>query len=252
MATRDLGDAVVAVVGGAGGLGAPIGALLRARGAHVVLAGPHRERLEQSALTPDGLVVELDVRDPRAGDVLVAAVSARYGRLDGVVDAAGVVAFGTLADTPDEVIVELFLTNVMGPLWLAKRVTPLLAESRGFLVLISAVLAEQPLAGMAAYGASKAALSSASRSLARELRRQGIAVTDARPPHTETGLASRAIAGSPPRLPVGLDPGLVAERIIRAIEAGELELSSDQFEMPEEPDDVPGPGPSGSGPGARG
>ena len=229
MPGRELHGAVVAVVGAAGGLGAPIASLLSERGALVVAAGPHRARLEAAVPTSDGLVVELDVRDARAGDALVEAVSARYGRLDGVVEAAGVVAFGTLADTPDEVIEELFLTNVLGPLWLAKRVAPLLADSHGFMVLISAVLAEQPLAGMAAYGASKAALSSAGRSLARELRRQGITVTDARPPHTDTGLASRAIGGTPPRLPAGLDPRWVAERIVRAIEAGEAEVSSTQF-----------------------
>ena len=229
MSDRRLDGAVVAVVGAGGGLGRPISALLAARGATVVSAGPHRATLERAAPTPDGLIVELDVRDPRSGDALVDAVSARYGRLDGVVNAAGVVAFGNLADTPDDIIEELFLTNALGPMWLAKRVTPLLAESSGFLLMISAVLAEQPLAGMAAYGASKAALSSTGRALTRELRRQGITVIDARPPHTETGLASRALSGPPPRLPTGLQPELVAERLVRAIEAGESEVSSGQF-----------------------
>jgi short-subunit dehydrogenase len=101
---------------------------------------------------------------------------------------------------------------------------PLLAQSGGFHLTISAVLAEQPLPGMAAYDASKAALSRAGRSLARELRRQGTTVIDARPPHTETGLASRTIFGSPRRLPVGLDPQMVAERLVRAIEVGESEV----------------------------
>ena len=229
MSGRDLNDAVVAVVGAAGGLGTHMTALLATRGATVVSAGPHRASLERTARTSGGLAVELDVRDPRAGDALVDAVSARYGRLDGVVNAAGVVAFGDLVDTPDEVIEELFLTNVMGPIWLAKRVAPLLAQSSGFLLLISAVLAEQPLPGLAAYGASKAALSSTGRSLARELRRRGITVIDARPPHTETGLPSRAIHGSPPRLPVGLDPEIVVQRMIRAIEVGETEISATQF-----------------------
>jgi len=223
---------VVAVVGAGGGLGAPITRLLAARGAEVVSAGRHRATLEQGAPTPGGLTVELDVRDPRAGDVLVDAVTERHGRLDGVVIASGVVAFGTLADTPDDIIEELFLTNALGPLWLVKRVTPLLAESSGFLLLISAVLAEQPLAGMASYGASKAALSSAAAALFRELRRQGIAVTDARPPHTETGLASHALSGSAPRLPIGLDPELVAERLVRAVEAGESEVPSTGFAPP--------------------
>ena len=210
MPGRDLQGTVVAVVGAGGGLGAPIATLLAARGAEVVSAGRHRERLERSAPVPGGLLVELDLRDARAGDVLVDAVTGRYGRLDGVVLAAGVVAFGTLADTPDDIIEELFLTNVLGPLWLTRRVTPLLAGSKGFLLSISAVLAEQPMAGMAAYGASKAALSSAGRSLFRELRRQGI-------------------CGSAPPLPSGPDPGRVAERLVQAIEAGESEVPSTAF-----------------------
>ena len=229
MADRDLSSAVVAVVGAGGGLGAPIVSALASRGAEVVLVGRHRASLEQTSTPSDSLLVELDLRDPHAGDGLVEAVASRYGRLDGVVNAAGVVAFGNLADTPDDLIEELFLTNALGPMWLAKRVAPLLAESKGFLVMISAVLAEQPLPGMAAYGASKAALSSATRSLARELRRQRITVVDARPPHTETGLATRAICGTPPQLPVGLNPEVVAERIVRAIETGESEVSSAQF-----------------------
>ena len=229
MAERDLRDAVVAVVGAAGGIGRPVVACLAGRGATVVLAGPHRDRLERIAPTPDSLVVELDLRDPGAGDVLAEAVAARFGRLDGLVDAAGVVAFGNLVDTPDEVIEELFLTNVLGPLWLVKRLVPLLADARGFLLVVSAVLAEQPLPGMAAYGASKAALSSAGRALARELRRQGITVVDARPPHTETGLAGRAISGAAPSLPPGLDPGVVAECLVRAIETGAREVPSTQF-----------------------
>ncbi len=232
MADRDLNGAVVAVVGAGGGLGAPIAAALASRGAEVVFAGLHRASLERTSVRSDNLLVEVDIRDPHSGDVLVEAVTTRYGRLDGVVNAAGVVAFGNLTDTPDDLIEELFLTNVLGPMWLAKRVAPLLAESRGFLVMISAVLAEQPLPGMAAYGASKAALSSATRSVARELRRQRITVVDARPPHTETGLATRAICGTPPQLPVGLDPEVVAERIVLAIESGETEVSSAQFVDP--------------------
>lgn len=229
MAERELRGAVVAVVGAAGGLGQPIVAHLADRGAVLVLAGPHRDRLERIRPTPDALVVELDIRDPNAGDALAEAVSARFGRLDGLVDAAGVVAFGNLVDTPDEVIEELFYINVLGPLWLAKRMVPLLAASRGFLLMISAVLAEQPLPGLAAYGASKAAVSSAARAMARELRRQGITVIDARPPHTESGLAGRAISGTAPPLPPGLDPQVVAERLIRAVEAGERELPSAAF-----------------------
>ena len=138
-------------------------------------------------------------------------------------------AFGSLADTDDEVIEDLFLTNVLGPLWLMRAAIPPLTESRGFIANISAVVAEQPLAGMAAYAASKAALTAADRALARELRAAGISVTDARPPHTETGLAERPIAGTAPRLKEGLQPDVVARRIVAAVIAGEREIPADAF-----------------------
>lgn len=52
---------------------------------------------------------------------------------------------------------------------------------------------------------------------------------DVRPPHTETGLADRAIAGTAPRLPTGLDPDAVAARIVQAIVDGETDLPSEAF-----------------------
>ena len=115
--TTNLDGAVVAVVGANGGLGAPIARLLAERGARLVLATRRPERL--AALDIEGAsIVALDVRDVDAGDALVAAAHDTFGRLDGVVNAAGVVAFGLLTDTDDVVLEELFLTNVLGPLWL--------------------------------------------------------------------------------------------------------------------------------------
>lgn len=217
------------MVGASGGLGAPISRLLAERGADVVLAGRDRARLESVGLAESAVKVTLDLRDPTAGDLLVSAVRETHGRLDGVVLAAGVVAFGDLVATDDAVIEELFLTNVLGPLWLMRRAVPLLADSGGFVVNVSAVVAEQPMAGMAAYSASKAALTAADRALTRELRRSGVAVIDARPPHTETGLVGRALAGTAPRLKEGLQPEQVAARLVAAIEAGESEIASADF-----------------------
>ena len=74
-----------------------------------------------------------------------------------------------------------------------------------------------------------AGLSAASAALGRELRRRGIRVLDARPPHTETGLATRPIAGTAPRMPTGLDPRVVAGTIVDAIAAGTRELPAEAF-----------------------
>jgi len=226
--TTNLAGAVVAVVGASGGLGAPIARLLAERGARLVLAGRQHDRLRALAIE-SAPTVALDLRDSDAGDMVVAAARDAFGRLDGVVNVAGVVAFGSLLDTDDVVIEELFLTNVLGPLWLMKRVVPALAETQGFFVNVSAVVAEAPMPGMAAYSASKAALTGADRSLVRELRRLHVRVCDARPPHTETGLAARPLAGVSPSLPQGLSPERVAARIVAAIEADETDVAADQF-----------------------
>ncbi|MFM9133338.1 MAG: short-chain dehydrogenase, partial [Actinomycetota bacterium] len=59
--------------------------------------------------------------------------------------------------------------------------------------------------------------------------RAGVRVVDARPPHTETGLATRAVAGPAPQLPQGLEPPAVAARIVAAVTGGETDLPSSAF-----------------------
>jgi len=227
MAERSLDGASIVVTGASGGLGRHIAKQLAEAGARLTLAARDRNALESLGI--DATVVSADLRDAEAGRTIVSAALAANNTLDGLVNAAGVVAFGSLADTADEVIEDLFLTNVLGPLWLMRAAIPALTASRGFIANISAVVAEQPLAGMAAYAASKAALTAADRALTRELRTAGITVTDARPPHTETGLADRPISGIAPQLREGLRPEDVARRIVTAVIAGEREIPAEAF-----------------------
>ncbi|MCP3420642.1 SDR family NAD(P)-dependent oxidoreductase [Nocardioides pinisoli] len=224
--TREIAGARIAVVGATGALGSLLSAELAARGARLLVVGRDADRL--AGLEAEARLVA-DLGDATAGDAVVVAAREQLGGLDGLVNAAGVVAFGALVDTPDEVIEELFLTNVVGPLFLLRRVLPLLEESQGFVVQLSAVVAQQPLPRMAAYSASKAALSAAATALRTELRRSRVEVHDVRPPHTETGLASRPLAGEAPRLPAGKDPAGVARRVVDAIEARELDLGPEAF-----------------------
>ena len=121
------------------------------------------------------------------------------------------------------------LTNALGPMWLAKRVAPALEETQGFFVSISGVVAETPMPGMAAYSASKAAVAAAMDSIRREFRRSRVHVIDARPPHTETGLATRPLAGTAPKMPLGLTPEVVAERIVVAIERNDSVVGPGDF-----------------------
>ena len=203
---------------GTGGLGRSLAESLAERGSTVIVAG--------RSGTVD---VRIDLTDAEAGAALVDHALAHYGRLDGVVIAAGVVAFGDLEGTEDTVIEELLLTNALGPLWLAKRVLPALRESRGFIANLSGVVAATPLPGMVAYSASKASAAAGFQALGRELRRAGVLVCDAQPPHTETGLATRPISGVGPRFAPGLDPRAVADRVVAGIEADQLVIAAADF-----------------------
>lgn len=224
--TDDLAGRSILVAGATGGLGSAIAANLARRGATLTLVSRTPDRLE--ALAVPGHRVALDLRDPASCEAAVQAAVTHAGRLDVVVNAVGVVAFGPVDELSVDVMEELFLVNAFIPIMLAKAALGALGEG-GVIVNISGVIAEQNLPGMAAYGASKAAVRSFDEALAREARRRRIRVIDARPPHTETGLASRAIEGSAPKMPNGLDPAAVAATICNAIALGVKDLPSTAF-----------------------
>ena len=223
----ELRDKSILVVGASGGLGTPIARALAAAGAQMTLAGRNPDRLQQIGL-PEAAVVTVELTDPNAGRTLVNTVIDQRGRLDGVVFAAGVVAFGSAMELDDDVVDELLLVNYLAPLRLTRAALAVLPAG-GFIVNISAVVAETPVANMSAYAASKAALTAFDAAARIEARRRKIRVVDARPPHTETGLALRPIAGQAPKLPTGLSPSAVAQRIVHAIIGDELDLPSSAF-----------------------
>jgi cyclic-di-GMP-binding biofilm dispersal mediator protein len=226
----DSGGPSVIVVGASGGLGRPIAALLAGAGARLTLVGRDAARLRDIG----GHAVAIDVRLAASGARIVEEAVSAYGGVDGVVYAAGAVAFGSVEDLPDDVMIDLFTLNTLAPIRLLRAALPELRRSASegrqpFVAHISAVVAEQPQPGMAAYSASKAALMAFDAAAARELRREGIRLIDIRPPHTETGLADRPLAGTAPRLPQGLEPDAVARLIVEAIAAGEKDMPSSAF-----------------------
>jgi len=214
------------IAGGSGGLGAAIASELAARGDVLTLVARNADRLGAVPVVAKRLA--LDLRDPRNADVAVDAAVDHGGGLDVVVNAVGVVAFGNVVDLSLDTMEELFLTNTFVPIALAMAALTQLRPG-GVIVNISGVIAEQNLPGMAAYGASKAAVASFDGALAREARRVKVRVIDARPPHTETGLADRAIEGQAPRMPEGLSPETVAKVIAQAIDGDVADLPSSAF-----------------------
>lgn len=229
MASIDLTDLRVLVLGGSGVLGGEIGKALRDRKARVALTGRDEMRLRDNAVAIGGIVptIAADLTERDGPATVVEQAMQLLGGIDGVVNAAGSVAFGDVGDLDDAIFYELIASNLTGPMRTIREAVRHM--DKGFVVSISGLTAETPVAGMAAYSAAKAALSSMTRAMGREVRRKGIHVLDARPPHTETGLVHRALAGEPPPLPKGLDPRDVAFKIADALEKGRRELSAADF-----------------------
>jgi short-subunit dehydrogenase len=226
----DLAAAHVLVLGATGGLGGAIARRLVASGARVSLSGRDETRLQALADELGAAVVTRAVADLTRpdGPASVVRVAADAAPLTGVVNAAGVVAFGAVEDLDDDTLDEVLLLDLVAPIRLARAALGVIPEG-GFLAQVSAVVAEKAMPGMAAYSAAKAGLTAFDAALATELRRRRIRVLDVRPPHTETGLATRPVAGEAPRLPQGLDPESVAERVVRALADDERDLPSAAF-----------------------
>ena len=213
------------VVGATGVLGSALTRALATGGARCVVTGRDPERLD--ALEGPGKGIEaslaLDLLDVAAARAAVRRTADILGGLDLVVVATGVAAFGPSSETSDEVVEELFAINTLGPVAVLSEASAVVAEG-GALVALSAILADAPMAGMAAYSASKAALTGYLTALRREMRRAGIDVLDVRPPHLETGLADRAIAGTPPAFPPGHDVDDLVSTILDGIRTSAKEL----------------------------
>ena len=218
---RTLTGSHVVVVGATGVLGARIAAHFAAAGARVSAVVRNHERLDGASVSQYALA---DVTDHAALKMAFASVAP----FDGVVNATGVVAFGSVVDLDDVTLARLFAVNAIAPIVMLRESSPHITDG-GFFVNLSGVVATQPVAGMAAYSASKAAAWAAMTAAARELRRRRIDVIDARPPHTETGLATRPLAGTAPKMPEGLMPDVVAARIVTAVVAGERDLPTEAF-----------------------
>lgn len=218
---RELAGKKIVIVGATGVLGSRLAEHLVGAGAQVSGIVRDASLLDSATVTEHAIA---DITDTAA---LSAALTA-LAPFDGLINAAGVVAFGNVADLDDATLTRLFAVNSIAPIVMLRESSKHISEG-GFFANLTAVVAQQPMAGMAAYSASKAAAWGAMIAATRELRRQQIDVIDVRPPHTETGLANRPIAGTAPKLPTGLDPDAVAARIVTAIKEGERDLPVESF-----------------------
>ena len=228
-----LAGSTVLVVGANGAFGAEFCNQLMSAGAHVV--GTARSTDSSIRLRADlQQRLLLDLENQESINTLASYLNSIPQQLDGIILASGLVAFGQIAETPQAIQRKLFEVNALGQINLVSQLIPKLKSSvdsggAPFVVSISGVIAENPMAGLAAYSASKTALLGYANAAGKELKKFGIRWLDARPGHTESGLATRAVFGQAPNFGTGFEVSHVVSRIIRGITEDEKDLPSSSF-----------------------
>ncbi|MFF1510110.1 SDR family NAD(P)-dependent oxidoreductase [Streptomyces sp. NPDC058326] len=219
---------VVVVTGASSGIGRAVALAFAGHGARVVLGARSAAALEEVAgqcadahRAADALAVPTDVTDARAVEALAAAATARHGRIDVWVNAAGVGILGRADRTSPEDVRRLFDVNVMGVVHGARAAVPVMrAQGSGVLVDISSVLGGVVQAPyMSAYAMSKAALVTFDDVLRQELElagARGVSVCSVLPAGVDTPFFRHAANGTGRRVQA-LPPLVRPERVARAV-----------------------------------
>ena len=187
-----------ALVTGAGrGIGRAMAGALAREGAHVTA-------VSRTASDLESLVHEIETEGGRAHafsadlqratdcEAAVAAAVAKGGGLRILVNNAGIGAMAPVAETSDELWDRILATNLTAVFRLTRAALPHLARQGGHVFMVSSLAGQNPIAGMAAYCASKAALDHFSACLMLEVRQQGVKVTTLAPGSVETGFGRDA------------------------------------------------------------
>jgi NAD(P)-dependent dehydrogenase (short-subunit alcohol dehydrogenase family) len=193
MTGRHVGKVAV-ITGAAGGIGLATAARLADDGAAVVLvdnqSGPlvaAREALAGKGL--NALAVSADVSDVDAAATVVERAIRAHGRLDIVVNAAGIQPYGTVVDTEPEDWDRVLAVNLKAIYLIARRAVPVMASGDGgAIVNIASIQSLASSARVAAYAASKAGILGLTRSMAVDHAADGIRVNAVCPGSVDTPL----------------------------------------------------------------
>jgi NAD(P)-dependent dehydrogenase (short-subunit alcohol dehydrogenase family) len=221
---------VVVITGAAGGMGQALSKRFLDGGARVALTDLDGEAvasqaLELSSCGHDCMGLQLDVTDETTCAEVMSAVKERFGRLDVLINNAGITHRSLFSVTDIRVFRRVMDVNLFGSLNCTKAALDYLKKTRGRIVVISSVAGFAPLIGRTGYAASKHALHGLFNSLRAELRYCGIGVTLICPGFTATNIDINALGfdGQPARHPqtkVGApaSPESVADAVFQAIE----------------------------------
>ena len=211
----NIAGSIIIVTGASSGIGAATARELARRGATVVLAARCAEELNRMTtdLTQAGhkaLAVPTDVGSRQRIDHLVAQTIEAYGRVDGVVNVAGIGGAGIIERASDDVLEEMVMINLLAPARLIQAALPYMKQDgSAAIVNIGSIAGEMGTSGM--YSATKFGLRGLSDSLRRELWTKHIAVSLIEPGYIRIALTAQ-MKGSLP------GPELVAQAVARVLE----------------------------------
>ena len=210
-----LNGKVILVVGGAAGIGRATAELCAARGAAVVVADIDPAAGQQIATAIGGRFVPVNVTDPASVQAMVAAIEERFGRLDGLIQTAGVLkgAYTPVDEFPLEIWRTVMEVNVTGSFLCAKHAVPLLKKAdRGVIILVSSGAAVGGSSSVA-YGASKGGVNSLGITLAAKLAPEGIRVNVVMPGNIDTGMKRSVIAAEAEKSGKSLEEAVAASKL---------------------------------------
>lgn len=209
------------VTGASSGIGADTARRLAVRGAHVLLHGRDQERLKTLALETGGTTLAVELAEPGAAQALAEQALAVSGRVDVVVNNAGLGWAGPLPEMPVADITRLVAVNLVAPIELTRALLPaMVARGSGRVVFVTSIAGRTGVAGEAVYAATKAGVDAFADSLRFELDGTGVEVGVVVPGVVETAFferRGRPYGRSRPR-PVPADR--VAAAVVRAVTGG--------------------------------
>ncbi len=229
MKRRDLDGKVVLISGAAGGLGAALARRYGIAGSLIAALDVNATQLDTlvanlQSLGVRALAIHADITDAHACQQAVAASLQHFGRIDGLINNAGISHRSLLSNTRPEVIRSVMEVNFFGALHLTQAALPHLTARQGFIAAVSSVAGFAPLIGRTGYAASKHAMHGFFDSLRSELEGTGVSVTLICPSFIQTGIGAAALGGdgrgaTSARLTSGGESSAeeIAERIFEAI-----------------------------------
>ena len=178
---------VVLITGGSSGIGKSIGEFLHQKGFIVYGTSRNPEKVLNSIFP----LVALDVRDVESIHLAVAQIIQTTGRLDVVINNAGVGITGPLEEIPMEEIKNNFDTNFFGPIAVMKAVLPQMRQQKsGLIVNVTSLAGYMGLPYRSVYSASKGALELITEALRMEVKSFGIQITNVAPGDFATNIAA--------------------------------------------------------------